>query len=290
MPADLSRRDLTPANSARETLERVSAGWGRWLPLLDATRSSLHQLAWAPRRVDVVGGAATPLLADAVVGVAPAATAAFVRRVLAAAATAGEGPASTLRAAARHPELDALALLEAAVRQDAAGLEDRARRLAAEPDTLRFVLGLAAQPLLHACRRALASGLPPAPVARGCPVCGAWPAFAEARGPGGHLRLRCGRCGAGWVGDWLGCPYCANADPMRLGALVGGDAADTGRVETCQACHGYLKTLTVLRPTPDEDLLLVDLASSDLDVAALAHGYARPLEPAAPLRTRLVAA
>jgi FdhE protein len=282
---------MRAAASARETLERVSAEWGCWLPLLDAARSGLHNPVWAPRGLDpALSRTSAPLLAEAVVGVNPSPAMAFVRRILESAAAAGDGPATTLRAAARRPDLDALALLEAAVRQDAAGLEESARVLGAEGDALRFVLGLAAQPLLHACRRVLASGLPQAPATGWCPVCGAWPAFAEARGLERHLRFRCGRCGADWAGDWLRCPYCANADYLGLGSLVGSDAATTERVGICQACHGYLKTLTTLRATPDDDLLLVDLASSHLDVAALAEGYARPPEPAAPLRTRLVAA
>jgi FdhE protein len=283
---------MKPAASARETLERVSAGWGRWLPLIDVTRSALRDPIWARAGLERAGSGAEPrpLLADARIGVDASGATAFLRCVLEAAAAAGDAPAATLRAAVRHPHLDALALLESAVRQDIAGLADRAGALEAEPEALRFVLSLAAQPLLHACRRELASCLPGGPTPGWCPVCGAWPAFAEARGLDRHLHLRCGRCGADWASEWLRCPYCANADHLRLGALVGSDPADTGRLEICLACHGYLKTLAVLRATPDEDLLLVDLANSDLDVAALAQGYARPPEPAAPLRTRLVAA
>jgi hypothetical protein len=85
------------------------------------------------------------------------------------------------------------------------------------------------------------------------------------------------------------CPYCENANHTRLAALIGAEGGPGRRVDRCEACRGYVKTLAVLRATPPEDIPLADLVSVELDVAALEHGYRRPTAPARLLPTRLVA-
>ena len=48
-----------------------------------------------------------------------------------------------------------------------------------------------------------------------------------------------------------------------------------------------MKSIMTLTPTPPADVAVLDLATVDLDVAALSEGYARPAE--APLHVRVVA-
>ena len=62
-------------------------------------------------------------------------------------------------------------------------------------------------------------------------------------------------------------------------ALVSDDAGARDQVETCEACRGYVKTLTVLLPTEPSDIALADFDSLALDLAVLAHGYHRPPGP-----------
>jgi len=47
-------------------------------------------------------------------------------------------------------------------------------------------------------------------------------------------------------------------------------------IDACKRCLGYAKTLTTLQGSPPAKVLLDDLESVDLDVAALEHGYRRP--------------
>lgn len=54
------------------------------------------------------------------------------------------------------------------------------------------------------------------------------------------------------------------------------------------SCRGYVKTLTVLLPTPPTDIALADLDSLDLDLSALAHGYHRPPSPGRMTASRVV--
>ena len=158
-----------------------------------------------------------------------------------------------------------------------------------EPTALRAVAELAVLPLLHACGRRWAARAPVAWQPGYCPICGAWPTLAESRGVERTRRLRCARCGD-WATDWLRCPYCDAREHTRLGSLVAHGSAERRRVEVCRACQGYLKTLTVLQGSPPADVMLDDLASVDLDVAARGAGFTRPPGPGYRLGARVVEA
>jgi FdhE protein len=120
-----------------------------------------------------------------------------------------------------------------------------------------------------------------------CPICGAWLALAEMRGLEKTRRLRCGRCGGDWGYLPYRCAYCGTHDQRRIGSLVPEAEAESRRVETCDACHGYLKSLATLLPWPAEEVPLADLASVELDLAARDRGYDRPAAPAFALDCRI---
>ena len=110
-----------------------------------------------------------------------------------------------------------------------------------------------------------------------CPICGAWPALAELRGVELRRFLRCSACGSAWPARRLFCAYCGNDDFKSLSHLrVEGEPRF--RADTCQRCHGYLKSANAFDPAPAEVLPLEDLASVDLDVAAIEAGFQRPAD------------
>jgi FdhE protein len=262
-----------------ERLAREQPEANPWLgplgrALAEAARPTWQAAVPAPgERVDP----AAPLLAGAALRPDPVAA----RRWL--------GEALGAVSLARDPMPDPLALLEAAIVQDRARLLRMAGELGAEPGVFQVFADLAALPLLLSCGRRWAGRIGPAWREGYCPVCGAWPAFAEARGVERSRRLRCGRCGADWATDWLRCPYCGTRDHARLGALVPESGGERRRVETCTACRGYLKTLTMLTGTAAGDVLLEDLASIDLDLVALGEGYRRPDGPGHPIAVTVAA-
>lgn len=131
-------------------------------------------------------------------------------------------------------------------------------------------------PLLHACRRRWSDALPKAWAHGYCPLCGGWPAFAEVCGVERARYLRCVRCGSAWRVQGLSCPYCANRDHGTLGALVAEEGEPRWTIEVCRRCRGYLKVFAALRPGAPEALLLEDLKTVELDLAAESRGYARP--------------
>jgi FdhE protein len=122
-----------------------------------------------------------------------------------------------------------------------------------------------------------------------CPICGAWPALAEARGLERERRLRCTRCGGDWRTEWLRCPYCGVRDHLQLGALAPEGAVETRKAETCAACRRYVKTVTTLAATPADEVALQDLATLELDLAALTHGYEGPQGLGCAMNVRITA-
>ena len=218
-----------------------------------------------------------PLLADASVAVDLGRAGPWIRGLVDRAAT-GDGPAATLRAH-RLTDERLVALLTASVAEDGVRMDALARELDAESAALAAVAALGAMPVLHACRRALTDLVPAGWTHGHCPVCGAWPTLAEARGVERSRHYGCARCGTGWFAGWLRCPYCGNGDHLRAGALVGDGPGARDRVETCEVCRGYVKTLTVLLPFAADRIALADLDSLALDLAALLHGYQRPPAP-----------
>jgi FdhE protein len=108
-----------------------------------------------------------------------------------------------------------------------------------------------------------------------CPVCGAWPALAEVRGIERSRYLRCGRCGGQWQAHLLFCPYCGTTDHREQISLVPENSSKSA-IDACKRCLGYVKTFTTLQGSPPAKVILDDLASVELDVAAAAQGYKRP--------------
>ena len=67
---------------------------------------------------------------------------------------------------------------------------------------------------------------------------------------------------------------------MKLSALSPKQLVE---IEACTRCGRYLKTLTVLQGAAPADVLLEDLATVELDIAALAREYRRPADTGYPL-------
>ncbi len=180
--------------------------------------------------------------------------------------------------------LDTASLLRAAVVQDGEAIAQLARLVGVDQGLLATVANLAALPLLQACgRRADPILLGVRWTSGFCPVCAAWPILAELRGLDRARWLRCGRCGSGWSVAHVGCPYCANADQRSAGYLAPERERESRRAVTCDACRGYLKTVTTVQAIAPVEIGLVDMQTLELDVAALDQDYGRPDGPGFPL-------
>ena len=109
-----------------------------------------------------------------------------------------------------------------------------------------------------------------------CPVCGSWPLLGEFRGLELTRFLRCGLCAGAWELDRLVCPFCDNRVHQDLIHWSAQGEEAKNRAMSCERCHGYIKQVSTLAPIPAPQLLVVDLATLHLDLAALERNYAAP--------------
>jgi FdhE protein len=261
-----------PNGNLRETLGRDHPEWRSWLGILEAIRSEIDDAGDAAAVSESPPGSGdAPLIDGASFQMSGRAIDRRLRTLLTVAAEAGAS--ASLARAARRPFLDAAAVLEAAIAADRTRLAALADGAGADREAFAPVAAVAAMPLLQACARRWSSRVSADWPHAYCPICGAWPALAEARGLERERHLRCTRCGGDWRTEWLRCPFCSNRDHGKLGALVPEATVETCRAETCAACRRYVKTVTVLSATPSADVAIQDLATVDLDVSALANGY-----------------
>jgi FdhE protein len=185
--------------------------------------------------------------------------------------------AEALAKAARRGSLSVEAMADAI-------LVGRADEVSAQADALGLDAGLAATvlrftlfPDFVSLNVALAPLLGGSTWGRGyCPTCGSWPLLGEFRGLEQARWLRCGLCAAAWEFPRLACPFCDNRDYQRLGYLHVEGEEGRRRAATCEECRGSVKMLATLGPLSPLLLLVADLATVHLDLAAAERGYAPP--------------
>ena len=189
-------------------------------------------------------------------------------------------------------DVDVAPLLEAALNADAEPIRRAALERGLDPDAFARLLELALQPMLWEAAARCAALTDIDKWDRGfCPVCGAWPAFAELIGAEKRRVLRCGRCGTWWSWLVLLCPYCGNDDHRTLGTMtpVEDSARSTPgdgvlstprsaqqRVDVCERCHGYVKAIATFNAVPTPRIAAEDAATVHLDIGAREAGYTRP--------------
>ncbi len=150
----------------------------------------------------------------------------------------------------------------------------RADALGLDASLTATVLRLAAFPVLVKFAAALERSRPSAPWDRGyCPSCGSFPLLGELRGLEQGRFLRCGLCASNWQFPRLRCPFCDNTDHRQLGFFHIEGEENRSRAATCDACRGYVKTISTLAALSAPQLLVADLATVHLDLAAGDRGY-----------------
>jgi len=149
-----------------------------------------------------------------------------------------------------------------------------AASLGLDPSLMGTVLRLASLPMLAA----VASRLEPLrsgnPWDRGfCPVCGSWPLLGEYRGLEQTRFLRCGLCAASWEFSRFRCPFCDERDHRQLAYIHADGEQDRWRAATCDSCHSYVKMVASLDSLSWPLLLVQDVATLHLDLAAADRGF-----------------
>jgi FdhE protein len=154
------------------------------------------------------------------------------------------------------------------------GIHGRAESLGLDPALTAMVLRLTLFPVLARWAAALAPARQGVPWGQGyCPTCGSWPLLAEFRGLEQIRFLRCGLCASAWEYPRLLCAFCGNRDHRQLGYFHAEGEESGRRAATCDACGSYVKTVSTLAALSEPALLVADLATLHLDLAAAERGY-----------------
>lgn len=261
--------------SGLAALEQRRPEWAPWLAVVEHTLQACASDAWTADIHAAAIAPPAPLLAGASIGMPQRAAHRLLERLVTTAVRTGTPQMATLRGVLRT-HVDLPALVSAAIARDRSAIGAIAAHTGADPEALDAIAALLVVPLLQGCRRRAAAFVPESWTEPHCPVCGAWPALVEVRGIERSRFSRCGRCGSDWHARMLECPYCAMDDHEQLVTLVPQQASAAGAVDACRSCRGYLKVLTRLQGCHPERVIVEDLATVELDLAAVAEGYVRP--------------
>ena len=268
---------MTAIDTGLPDLIRQHPEWGPWLAVLQEVLSEADNPRWdavVPVRIKAQQDK-VPLLAGVTIVLEKNSVRRVLEQLIRIAHRSGTPKMATLETVL-HTELDTLTLFKAALCQETDRIAETAAFVGADPEAFQAVLTLLPVPLLQACNRRWTPSIAKSWVEGYCPVCGAWPAFTEVRGIERSRYFRCSRCGGEWQSHCLFCPYCSMNDHQELVSLVPEKSGSNSVIEACKRCLGYVKTFTKLQGSPAAKVMLDDLATVDLDVAALEHGYKRP--------------
>lgn len=113
-----------------------------------------------------------------------------------------------------------------------------------------------------------------------CPFCGgaAWVSMRRSApdADSGFRFLACALCGTEWNFNRGRCPSCFEEEPEKL-PVFQSDAYRDARIEACETCHRYVKSIDMTRdarPVP----IIDDLLSIAMDLWAVDEGFTR-IEP-----------
>ena len=159
-------------------------------------------------------------------------------------------------------------LIKATLASNNGAIEASAKALNIDSPVLGLLLRLALRPALTAIAQAVLKQLDLTYWHYGhCPVCGSAPGLADLSGEGGKRRLHCSLCEAAWSYQRLRCPFCENDNQKELGYLRA-EKEEGLRVDFCDRCNHYLKTID-LRELPGPIIVpLDDTATWHLDIIA----------------------
>lgn len=106
-----------------------------------------------------------------------------------------------------------------------------------------------------------------------CPVCGKEPKIGEIRKEeDGKRYLFCHQCGFKWYFNRIKCPFCGN-DEQRSLAYFEVEGEERYRVDVCNKCRRYIKTVELPPSSEEPNMDVEDIATLHLDMIAFDEGY-----------------
>lgn len=185
------------------------------------------------------------------------------------------GGGKALLGAMEAENLDFESLINAVLQEDSEGLAGMAADLKVESPVLQVLAKLSLQPSLLAAKAAVIQTAALDDWRYGyCPVCGSLPAMAALVGEGGQRQALCSFCGHIWRVPRLGCLFCSTAEDKEVHYFYT-EGDDLYRVQVCDSCQDYLKTIDTRKGGDAEAMAVDDVSTSHLDLVAEEKGYQR---------------
>ncbi|MBM4299734.1 MAG: formate dehydrogenase accessory protein FdhE, partial [Deltaproteobacteria bacterium] len=174
---------MTGAEARLEKLRSEHPEWTPWLAVVEAVLREIDDHKWdsAVPPGPASPASATPLLANAAIDLREAPVQKYFTQLIGVASRSGTETMVTLAPAA-NAKIDLLSLFKASLHQDNEQLKACVAALGVDCEAFAAVMALLSMPLLQACNRRLERSVPTGWTEGYCPICGAWPAFAEVRG------------------------------------------------------------------------------------------------------------
>jgi FdhE protein len=112
-----------------------------------------------------------------------------------------------------------------------------------------------------------------------CPICGSKPVMAELIGRKRKKFLICSCCGYEWRYMRTKCPFCEDEERRNFKYFYTEQGGRAYRVETCQKCRKYIKTVDTEELGEEVIPPVEDISTLYLDVLAQQEGYTREVHP-----------
>jgi formate dehydrogenase maturation protein FdhE len=184
--------------------------------------------------------------------------------------------AKKISQAVRKKEVDIGELLRRVVDGDTGYVDFIANKAGLHKWLLRFLAESSINPFFEAYAEKMKDHVYQELWWRGyCPVCGSQPERGELRIDVGERLLQCSSCSFKWRFKRVVCPFCGNEDHEKLRYFNTEADGKAYRVDVCEACKKYIKTIDLREVQEDIVLPVDDIGTLHLDMIAEKEGYTR---------------
>ena len=177
--------------------------------------------------------------------------------------------------ALRSKEINIAELFKQTVAENGEYVSNLSKKLGVREDLLFFLAENSVKPILQAYADELKGNVDQEAWWKGyCPICGSLPFIAQIREEGERF-LVCSSCSYQWRFKRLKCPFCENEDQQRLRYFYAEKEGSANRVDVCDKCKRYIKTIDIRGLPLDSMYSVEDAGTLYLDFLAQREGYQR---------------
>lgn len=184
--------------------------------------------------------------------------------------------AAVIKAALDSGDLEPQVLFQKFMEDDHEFFAPWTERMPGAPKTLSFLAFAALGPSLEVAAERLAEKLPEmkVPEVGTCPICGSLPLISSLEQKEGFRHATCSFCRHDYRIKRIACPVCGEDEQKKL-TFFTVDEEPGFRVDVCETCKTYIKTIDFRELDRVAVPVLDDLDSLALDYVAAGQGYKR---------------